>query len=113
MKLFVWRWLINCISILVVANLVKGVVVESFLSLLMAAVFLGVLNAVIRPVLLIFTLPINILTLGLFTLIINALILFMVAFFVPGFAVGSFFSTVFAALLISVISMILSAVFRQ
>lgn len=113
MKSFVWRWLINCIAILVVANLVKGVEVESFFSLLMAAVFLGVLNAVVRPVLLVFTLPINVMTLGLFTLVINALILFMVAFMVPGFAVGNFLSALFAAFLISIISMILSAVFPQ
>lgn len=112
MKSFIWRWLINCIAILIVSRLVQGIGVDSFFSLIGAAVILGVLNAIIRPILLVLTLPINVLTLGLFTFVVNTLILFLVAFFVPGFQVGSFFATLFASILISLISLILSSVFR-
>jgi len=110
MKSFVWRWIVNTIALLVVAKLVQGIVVDNVLSLFLAALVLGVLNAVIRPVLLLLTLPINILSLGLFTLVINALMLKIVDWLVIGFSTGSFLSTVFAALILSIISMILSAI---
>lgn len=110
MKSFVWRWIVNTIALLVVARLVQGIVVDNVLSLFLAALVLGVLNAVIRPVLLLLTLPINILSLGLFTLVINALMLKIVDWLVIGFSTGSFLSTIFAALILSIISMILSAI---
>lgn len=110
MKSFVWRWIVNTIALLVVANLVQGIVVDNVLSLFLAALVLGVLNAVIRPILLLLTLPINILSLGLFTLVINGLMLKIVDWLVIGFATGGFLSTVFAALILSIISIILSAI---
>jgi len=110
MKSFVWRWIINAIALLVVAKLVQGIAVDNVLSLFMAALVLGVLNAVIRPILLLLTLPINILSLGLFTLVINALMLKIVDWLVIGFSTGSFLATMFAAIILSIISMILSAI---
>ncbi|MEG1500499.1 MAG: phage holin family protein [Clostridiales bacterium] len=113
MNSFVWRWLINTIGLLVVSGLIQGVEAESVLSVVIAAVFLGVLNAVIRPVLLVLTLPINIMTLGIFTVLINALMLKMVSYFVSGFSVIGFWPTIGASLLLSFISMILSFVLKN
>ena len=111
MKGFLWRSLVNFCAILIVAALVRWISVDGYGSLFVAAMVLALLNAVIRPVLLMLTLPFNILTLGLFTLVINTLILKMVGALVPGFSTGGFFPTLGAAVLISLLSMIISAVF--
>ena len=98
------RWLLLTISIILTSYLVDGIYVASFFSALFAALVLGILNALFRPVLIIITLPINILTLGLFTFFINALLLKMVSGVVPGFYVYGFWSAVFGSLIISLVS---------
>ncbi len=103
------RWLILTISIIVTAYLLDGIRVSGFISALLAAVILGFLNAFFRPILLVLTLPINILSLGLFTFIINALLLTMVSVLLPGFAVTGFWSAVFGSLLISLVSWLLTS----
>ena len=103
------RWLLLTISIILTSYLVDGIYVESFFSALFAALVLGILNALFRPVLLVITLPINILTLGLFTFVINALLLKMVSGVVPGFYVYGFWSAVFGSLIISLVSWLLSS----
>ena len=103
------RWLVLTISIILTSYLVDGIYVESFFSALFAALILGILNALFRPVLLVITLPINILTLGLFTFVINALLLKMVSGVVPGFYVHGFWSAVFGSLIISLVSWLLSS----
>ena len=103
------RWLVLTISIILTSYLVDGIYVESFFSALFAALVLGILNALFRPVLLVITLPINILTLGLFTFVINALLLKMVSGVVPGFYVYGFWSAVFGSLIISLVSWLLSS----
>jgi len=103
------RWLLLTISIILTSYLIDGIYVRSFASALFAALVLGILNALFRPILLIITLPINILTLGLFTFVINALLLKMVSGVVPGFYVHGFFSAVFGSLLISLVSWLLSS----
>lgn len=104
MRAFLTKWLVTVVSIFIVANLFKLIHVESLAVLVLAALVLGILNAFVRPMLLIFTLPINILSLGFFTLVINAFLLYVVAGLVPGFEITGFFKAFLAALLISLIN---------
>ncbi|PIR45170.1 MAG: hypothetical protein COV10_00640 [Candidatus Vogelbacteria bacterium CG10_big_fil_rev_8_21_14_0_10_51_16] len=98
------RWVVNALALLLVAFVVPGIVVSSFYIALIVAVLLALVNVTIRPLLVILTLPISIITLGLFTLVINALCFWFVASFVSGFAVGGFFSAFIGALLYSVVT---------
>ena len=109
MKGLLARWLLLTISIILTSYLVDGIIVASFFSAFFAALVLGILNALFRPVLIVITLPINILTLGLFTFVINALLLKMVSGVVPGFYVHGFWSAVFGSLIISLVSWLLSS----
>ena len=103
------RWLLLTISIIVTSYLVDGIHVTSFFAAFFAAAVLGILNALFRPILIIITLPINILTLGLFTFVINALLLKMASGVVPGFYVEGFWSAVFGSLIISLVSWLLNS----
>ena len=102
-------WLLLTISIIVTSYLVDGIHVTSFFSAFFAAAVLGILNALFRPILIVITLPINILTLGLFTFVINALLLKMASGVVPGFYVQGFWSAVFGSLIISLVSWMLNS----
>ncbi|MHB8709945.1 MAG: phage holin family protein [Minisyncoccota bacterium] len=102
MKLF-FHWLIAALSILIAAYIVPGVSV-TFIAALIAAVVLGALNLFIRPILLVLTLPINILTLGLFSLVINAFLVMLASAVVPGFVVGGFWIALLFALVLAVIN---------
>jgi len=97
-------WIINALSLLAVAYFLPSVSVASFYIALVTALVLGLLNTLIRPLLVLVTLPITILSLGLFTLMINALLFWFVASFVEGFRVAGFWSAFWGALLYSVIS---------
>ncbi|MFO7728832.1 MAG: phage holin family protein [Desulfonatronovibrio sp.] len=101
------RWLILTVAIVVCAYLIEGIYVSGFLSAILAAAFLGILNALLRPLLLLITLPINILTLGLFTFVINAVLLLMVSGVITGLEIRSFWSALGGALIISLISWVL------
>ena len=103
------RWLLLTISIIVTSYLVDGIHVTSFFAAFFAAAVLGILNALFRPILIVITLPINILTLGLFTFVINALLLKMASGVVPGFYVEGFWSAVFGSLIISLVSWMLNS----
>ena len=105
---FLLRWSMNLLALVVAAKLIDGVRVESLGMAVLAAGILGVVNAVIRPVVLLLTLPINLLTLGLFTLVINALMLQFVAYLVPGLVIETFRAAFWAALVISIISWLLN-----
>lgn len=83
-------WIISAIVIFGIAYVMPGVHVASFTSALVVALVLGIINAFLKPVLLILTLPINILTLGLFTFVLNAILILLVSKFVPGFTVDGF-----------------------
>lgn len=99
--------LINGIAVYITANVLPGVSVDSFLTAIIVSVVMGAVNAFIKPVLFILTLPVTISTLGLFTFVINALMVFLVAAFVPGFHVGGFWSALFFSLVLSLVSSIL------
>lgn len=104
------RWLIYTLAIMLLAYVVPGISVRSFYAALIAALILGLVNAVIRPLLIILTLPVNILTLGLFTLVINALMLWFVASIVKGFDIRSFTAAFLGALILWVVGWITNAV---
>jgi len=98
------RLLITALALLGVAYLIPGIYVDSFYVALIVAVLLGLVNLVLRPILILFTLPINILTLGLFTFVINGLLFWFIASFVDGFMVDGFITAIIGALAVSVFS---------
>lgn len=109
MKGIVIRWLVLTAAITVASYIIEGIHVAGFFSALFGAAMLGILNVVFRPVILLLTLPINLLTLGLFTFIINAVILMMASGVIRGFDVSGFGSAVLGALVISIVSWLLNS----
>lgn len=103
------RWLILTVAILVAAYVIEGIQVSGFLSAFFAAAVLGILNAFFRPILIILTLPINILSMGLFTFVINALLLMMASGVISGFHVRGFWSAILGSLIISLVNWFLSS----
>jgi putative membrane protein len=103
MKLIL-RWLISALALLALPYIMSGITVSSFYIALIVAVVLGLINAVVRPILILLTLPVTILTLGLFILVINALLFWFVASFVDGFQVSGFWAAFFGAILYSLIT---------
>jgi len=103
------RWFTLTVAIIFTSYLFDGIRVSGFLSAFLAAAMLGILNALFRPIALVLTLPINILTLGFFTFVINALMLKMASGIISGFEVYGFWSAVFGSLMISVISWLLNS----
>lgn len=102
MKIFL-HWLISAAAIGIAAYIVPGVTIDP-ISALIAAVVLGALNLFIRPIIMILTLPINVVTLGLFSLVINASLVLLATYLVPGFAVAGFWTAVLFALALSIIN---------
>lgn len=96
--------LITTLAIILVSHFVPGIRVADFTTALLVAFVLALINLLVRPVLLVLTLPINLLTLGLFTFILNGLLLWFVTYFVPGFAVANLWSAVLGSFCISVVS---------
>ena len=108
---FIFRLLIHMVAILIISYLLPGVIrVDGVWAALVAAFILGIVNTVIRPILIFFTLPITILTLGLFLLVINGLMLWLVSAVVKGFQVNGFWGAVLGSILISIVSWVLSRV---
>ena len=103
------RWLILTFSIIATSYLIDGIQISGFLSAFSAAAILGILNAFFRPILLILTLPVNILSLGLFFFFFNAIVLMMVSGVISGFEVSGFWSAMFGSLLISLVSWLLTS----
>jgi len=102
-------WLINAIALLALPYLMSSITVDSVATALIAALILGLVNTFIRPVLILLTLPVTLLSLGLFIFVINALLFWLVGSFVQGFHVAGFWSAFFGAILYSIISWALSA----
>lgn len=97
-------WLINAAALFALPYLFKSITIDSFTTALIVALMLSILNTIVRPVLFLLTLPITILTLGLFIFVLNGLLLWFVASFVDGFHVAGFWSAVFGAIVYSLIS---------
>lgn len=107
MKILV-NLIVSAIAVFVAAYVIPGVAVSSFVVALVAAVVLGIVNSILKPVLLLLTLPITVLTFGLFALVINAAMVLLVAQFVPGFSVGGFVPALLFSLVLSIISSFLN-----
>ena len=102
-------WLINTVALILVAYLLPGVSVATFGAALIAALVLGLVNTVIRPLLILLTLPATVLTLGLFIFVINGLLFWLVGSFIQGFVVAGFWAGVFGAIGYSIISWLLAS----
>ncbi len=102
-------WLINAIALIALPYIFKSISVDSFMTALVVAVVLGLINTLIRPILVILTLPVTLLTLGLFIFVINGLLFWAVGSFLPGFHVDGFWSGVFGAIVYSIISWALAS----
>jgi putative membrane protein len=105
---FLARLLLNGVAILVAASFIPGLQLSGPAAALIAGAILGLVNALVRPVLFFLTLPFTLLTLGLFIFVLNALCLGLTAALVPGFAIAGFWSALFGALVVSVVSWILN-----
>lgn len=101
------NWILSAIIILIASQILPGVHVTGFVAALTVALVLGIINAIIKPVIVILTLPINILTLGLFTLVINAALVMLTSAIVPGFRVDGFLWALVFSILLSIINMVL------
>lgn len=101
-------WFASALVIFLLASFLPGIRVANFLTALTVALVMGLVNAVIKPILIILTLPVNILTLGLFTLIINAILVLLVAAIVPGFQVTSFWSALIFSVVLSLAMSVVS-----
>ncbi|KPJ94948.1 MAG: hypothetical protein AMJ53_04010 [Gammaproteobacteria bacterium SG8_11] len=102
---------ITAALLLLVSNMVKGIQIDGWGSAFLAAMILGVVNAVIRPVMIIFTIPITIVTLGLFLFVINALMLWLAAALAPGFRIQGFAPALFGSLILTVLNILIAAAF--
>ncbi|KDR96050.1 putative membrane protein [Peptoclostridium litorale DSM 5388] len=111
MKNFIARWIVSALSIFLTAKMLASVDVSGIGATLVAAVILGIVNLFLKPVVLLLTLPINLLTLGLFTLAINGFMLYITAALVPGFEVRGFFGSIIGAVILSIFNMILTKIF--
>ena len=106
-------WILNALALIAVANFVPGIHVDGFTAALIAAFFLGLVNTLIRPIFLILTLPVTVLTLGLFIFVINGLMFWFTGSILKGFVVDSFWNGVLGAVLYSIFSWALSAAAAQ
>lgn len=107
------RWIINAIVIVLIAQYLPGISVTGWYAAFITALILGLLNAVIRPLFLLLTLPINIVTLGLFTFVINALLFWFVGTVVKGFVVVGFWPAFWGALIMAILNWIVSTVLKK
>ncbi|MEW9124166.1 MAG: phage holin family protein [Thermotaleaceae bacterium] len=108
---FLMRWFVSALSIYITAKLFQNLYISDFGTAMIAAVILGGANMFMKPIIFLFTLPINVLTLGLFTFVVNGIVLKLAAVFVPGFTVNGFFGAILASIVLSIVHMILSGVF--
>ncbi len=106
------NWLVSALAILITSYLLPGVEINGLVTALLVAVVLGIINAILRPILIFLTLPINLLTLGLFTFVINAFLIILASNLVAGFTVDGFWQALFFGLVLSVINSLLHGLVR-
>ena len=107
------RWLINALTLLGLAYYLPGITVSTFYSALIAALVLGLINAILRPILVFLTLPINILSLGLFTLVINGLLFWFASTVVKGFEVSGFMPAFWGSLILTLVSWVVGGLLKK
>lgn len=109
LKKFIQSWIINTAAVLVAVSIVPGIHYDRTVDLFVASLLLGILNAFFRPILLLLALPLLIFSLGLFVLVINALLLYFVGLLLQGFQVDGFWAAFWGALIISIVSLVLNS----
>lgn len=102
------RWILLALAIMLVAFIIPGINVAGFWAALIAALVIGLINLFIRPIIMALALPINLLTLGLFTFVINALLLMLAGYLVPGFNVNGFIPALLGSILLSILSVLIN-----
>jgi len=107
------RWIVSAIALYLTSRIVRGIVVDGLASLLLAAAMIGVINAFVRPVVLLLTLPLSVVTLGLFVLVVNAAMLALASAFVPGFEVRGFGSALVGWLLLSFFTFLINVLIGE
>lgn len=112
MTQLILRWILNAFALFLVMKLVPGIRIDQFSALLVGTLVLGLLNAFLRPIIILLTLPVTLLTLGLFTLVVNGFIFYLAAHLVAGFRVAGFGTAFVAALVFSLFSFILNLIFQ-
>ena len=108
---FLVTWVVTAVSLLITAYIVPGLTIASVTAAAVAAIVLGLVNAIVKPILVLFTLPLTILTFGLFLLVVNAISLGLVGYFTPGFTVAGFFPAVIGSIVLSLVSGFLNQMF--
>jgi putative membrane protein len=106
-------WIVTAISMLVASFIIPGIVISTVTAAVIGAVIFGLINAIVKPLIVFFTLPLTILTLGLFLLIINGICFSLVGYFTPGFQVHGFFDALFGSIIVSLVSGLLNQLFDQ
>ncbi len=107
------RWLFSAVAIMITAYVLPGVALTGFIAALMVALVLGLLNVFIKPILLLLTLPLTIVTLGLFSFVINALLVLLASVLVPGFVVRSFWWALLFSLILSIVTSFLHVIGKE
>ena len=107
------RWVINSLSLGAASLIFSGILFNDLADLLIASIIFGLLNISIKPILIVFTLPLNILTLGLFTFVINAIILGLTSSLLEGFIINGFWPALGGAIVVSIVSVILNSVLKE
>ena len=100
------RWILNTLALFVVVTVVPGFHYKSWITLAIAAAVLGLLNTIVRPILFVLTLPLTVITLGLFLLVLNAIMLELTAWLVPGLGIDSFWWAIVGALVLAVVTLV-------
>ncbi len=106
------RWILNTLALFLVVTIVPGFTYRDWISLAIAAAVLGLLNAIVRPILFVLTLPITVITLGLFLLVLNAIMLELTAWLVPGFGIEGFGWAIVGALVLSLVTLVTGRIGR-
>ncbi len=101
-------WILSALALLITSKLVKGFEIKDFKSALIASLIIGLLNAILRPILLLLTLPINILTLGLFTFVVNAIVLRMAAGMMSSFKIAGWMTAIIAAFVLVIVQLLMN-----
>ncbi|CCQ51853.1 COG1950: Predicted membrane protein [Crocosphaera watsonii WH 8502] len=104
--------MITALSLLITAYLIPGITINGFTVAAIATLVMGLINAIVKPILLLFTLPLTVLTLGLFLFVVNAISFSLVSYFTPGFTVNSFLDALFGSIVLSIVSSFLGKIFE-
>lgn len=113
MPQFLLTWLLTALALVITAHIVPGFAVKSFVAALVAAVILGLVNAIIRPILVLLTLPITLVTLGLFLFVVNALTIWLAGSITPGFIVAGFVPALLGSIVLTLVASVLNFVVER